>query len=503
MQDASALAVGMRHISKAFNGVRVLDNVDFDLRPGEVHALVGGNGAGKSTLMKILEGVHSPDAGEITIQGAPARLISSRAGSEYGIAMIFQEFSLVPTLTVAQNVFLTRESRTGLGFLNDRQCERATKELFLGIGVDIDPRLPVGALSAGYRQLTEIVKALSQDARVLIMDEPTASLTKSETDSLFRIIAQLKEKGIGIIYISHRMEEIFRVADRVTILRDGKIVVTEETANLTLEKMIEHIVGRKMEQSFQWVPRTVDRSGQPLLELTDLECGERVRGISLKLYPGEVVGLVGLMGSGRSELLETVFGIRLPSAGEVRVRGARVHIHGPTDAMKAGLAMIPEDRRVQGLVMDHMVKDNVVLPLLSRFTRRLFIDERAARRKVQDYVRSLDIRAESIFTIVRRLSGGNQQKVVIAKWLGTEPDIFLMDEPTAGVDIGAKTEIIALIRRLAGDLGKAVLLVSSELPELLAVSDRIAFLRAGRIERELERSSIESEAALHHVIQGN
>jgi len=447
--------------------------------------------------------VHSPDAGEITVQGRPVRFASTLAGRQHGIAMIFQEFSLIPTLNVSQNIFLTREARTALGLLNDRECERATRELFLGIGVEIDPRVPVSALSAGYKQLAEIVKALSQNARVLIMDEPTASLTKSETDSLFHIIAQLKERGIGIVYISHRMEEIFRVADRVTILRDGKVVLTEAIADLTLERMIEHIVGRKMEQSFQWIPRTIDRSGAPLLELSNIVAGERVRGISLKLHKGEVIGLVGLMGSGRSELLQSVFGIRQLSSGEIRVRGLPVEIRSPTDALKARIAMIPEDRRVQGLVMSHMLKDNVLLPLLGQFTHNGFIDDRVARRTVQEYVRTLDIKTPSIFKIVRQLSGGNQQKVVIAKWLGAEPDIFLMDEPTAGVDIGAKTEIMTLIRHLAGDLGKAVLLVSSELPELLAVSDRIAYVRAGRLEKEVERSSIESEAALHHLIQGN
>ena len=408
--------------------------------------------------MKILEGVHLPDAGEITIDGRPARLSSPLDGRVHGIAMIFQEFSLIPTLNVSQNIFLTREARTGFRLLNDRECERKTIELFRSIGLEIDPRLPVSALSAGYKQLTEIVKALSQNARVLIMDEPTASLTKSETDSLFHIIAQLKERGIGIIYISHRMEEIFRVADRVTILRDGKVVATEAIANLTLERMIELIVGRKMEQSFQWVPRTVDRARMPLMELENLVSGERVRGISLKLYEGEVVGLVGLMGSGRSELLQSIFGIRQFSSGGVRVRGQPVSIRSPTDAMKARIAMIPEDRRVQGLVMDHMLKDNILLPLLGRFTHNGFIDDGAAQRKVEEYVRSLNIRAESIFKIVRQLSGGNQQKVVIAKWLGAEPDIFLMDEPTAGVDIGAKTEIITLIRHLTETSGKGCFL---------------------------------------------
>ncbi len=493
----------MHRITKAFNGVRVLDNVDFDLREGEVHALVGGNGAGKSTLMKILEGVHPPDAGEITMDGKPVRFGSSKDAKTHGIAMIFQEFSTIPTLSVSENIFLTREARNAFGLLKDRECERRTRELFGEIGVEVDPRLPVGALSTGYKQLTEIVKALSQNARVLIMDEPTASLAKSETDSLFRIISKLSARGIGIVYISHRMEEIFRVADRVTILRDGRVVAAETIGNLTLERMIEHIVGRKVEQSFQWRPRSVERAGTPLLELDHVTSGERVDDVSLKLYAGEVVGLVGLMGSGRTELLQTIFGINPVSSGKIRVRGLPASIRSPKDAMDARIAMIPEDRRIQGLVMDHSLKDNVLLPLLGRFTHGGFIDDGAAERRVQEYVDSLNIRAESIFKVVRQLSGGNQQKTVIAKWLGAEPDILLMDEPTAGVDIGAKGEIVELIRRLAGEMGKGVLLVSSELPELLAVSDRILFIRRGRLERESGRAGIESEAALHQLIQGN
>lgn len=481
----------------------MLDAVDFDLHQGEVHALVGGNGAGKSTLMKILEGVHPPDTGRITIDGKPVRLNTSLDGRAHGIAMIFQEFSLIPTLNVAQNIFLTREARGRFGLLNDRECERRTKELFAEVGVDIDPRLPVGLISTGYKQLTGIVKALSQDARALIMDEPTASLTKSETDSLFHIIGAFKARGMAIVYISHRMEEIFRVADRVTILRDGRVVASDSITDLTLERMIEHIVGRKMEHSFHWQPRTIDRSRTPLLELKGLASGGRLQEVDLEVYEGEVIGLVGLMGSGRTELLQSVFGIRPISAGTISVLGRSVSIRSPGDAMAAGIAMIPEDRRIQGLVMDHGLKDNILLPLLGQFTRHGLINEAMAQRKVVDQVRSMRIRAESIFQSVRSLSGGNQRKVVIAKWLGAEPELYLMDEPTAGVDIGAKTEIIALIRRLAGELGKGVLLVSSELPELLAVSDRILFLRNGRVEREVERISVESEADLHHLIRGN
>ncbi len=497
------VVIDMRHITKAFHGVRVLQDVDFDLREGEVHALVGGNGAGKSTLMKILEGVHSPDAGEIVIDGRPVRLSSSLEGRTHGIAMIFQEFSLIPTLTVSQNIFLTHEARRLFGLLNDRECERTTRELFSEIGVEVDPRLPVSALSTGHRQLTEIVKALSQNARALIMDEPTASLAKSETDSLFHIIAQLKARGMGIVYISHRMEEIFRIADRVTILRDGKAVATEAIVDLTPRE--DDRAYRRPECGSVipvaaadnrplWRPTSrAERRGIRRAGKTDQPEGIRRRSRRARRPDGE-----------RSHRAPAVYIRHSPHhRGGIRVRGRRIPIRSPKDAMTAGIVLIPEDRRSQGLVMDHALKDNILLPLLDKFTRHGIIHEADAQRKVEEYVKKLNIRTDSIFKIVRELSGGNQQKVVIAKWLGAEPDIFLMDEPTAGVDIGAKGEIIALVRQLAGDLGKAVLLVSSELPELLAVSDRILFMRSGRVESEKQRSEIESEAALHHLIQGN
>ncbi len=495
--------VSLRGIGKSFNGVRVLEGIDLDLFPGEVHALVGGNGAGKTTLMKILEGVYAPDEGGVFFDGERVALGSASQARARGMAMIFQEFSLVPTLTVAQNIFLTREARGRFGLLDDRACERRAEALFRELGVDIDPRRPVGSLSAGEKQLTEVAKALSQNARALIMDEPTASLTKSETEALFTIVAQLKERGIAIVYISHRMEEIFAVSDRVTVLRDGRVVASGEAGSLSMEEMIELIVGRRMEHSFQWQPRSVERSGVPLLEISGAVAGERVKGVSLKVHRGEVIGLVGLMGSGRSELLQAIFGVRPLTAGAIRIGGVPVKIRRPSDAIRAGIALIPEDRRVQGLVMGHSLRDNFLLPLLDRFTRYGFIDDRLGRRKAQEAVRTMDIRTDSLAKIVRLLSGGNQQKVVIAKWLAAGPDILLMDEPTAGVDIGAKTEIIAVIRKLSRDEGKAILLVSSELPELLAVSDRVALLRGGRIEREVDRSAIESEAMLHRLIQGN
>ena len=497
---SDALAVRMVGIAKSFSGVRVLDGVDFELARGEVHALVGGNGAGKSTLMKILEGVYALDEGRIEIGGEAVEFHSAHDAKAHGVAMIFQEFSLVPTLTVAQNVFLARESRGALGFLDDRESERRTQQLFAEMGVEIDPRATVEQLSTAYWQLTEIAKALSQDAQVLIMDEPTSSLAKSETELLFELMGQLKARGISIVYISHRMEEVFAVADRITILRDGRQVLTEPVSRVTMEQAIDGIVGAKVEQAMAWKERHVQSGAETVLEVRGLVSGARVRGVSLKVRAGEIVGLAGLMGSGRSETARLLFGVDRLEAGEILVRGRPVEIAGPKDAIAAGIALVPEDRRAQGLVLDHTVKDNLLLPLLRSLTRSGLVDDRAGNRLARQLTEKLRVRAASIFQPVKLLSGGNQQKVVIAKWLAMDPEILILDEPTAGVDIGTKGEIVEMLRELA-DAGKAIVIISSELPELLALSDRVLVLREGRVARELGRDEIESEESLHRVVQ--
>jgi ribose transport system ATP-binding protein len=494
------MAVELKGIVKSFGGNTVLQDVDFQLRQGEVHALVGGNGAGKSTLMKILEGVHVPDAGEIKVEGATVRIRSPQDAKAHGIGMIFQEFSLIPTLSVAQNIFLNSEPHTGIGFLDDGEAERRARELFAELGEDVDPKAVVADLSTGYWQLTEIVKALAQDARILIMDEPTSSLTQTETEALFGLIQELKARGISIVYISHRMEEIFQVADRVTVLRNGEHVITEETANLTLEQVIEHIVGQKMEQAFEWKERQVDRTGTPLLEVEGLTASGRFQDVSFSLYPGEILGVAGLMGSGRTEIARALFGVDRIEAGEIRVQGRPVDIHSTQDAMAASISLIPEDRRFQGLVLDHSLKDNLLLPLLRNLQRGGVVDDRRGEEIVRSHVERLQIKVNSITQPVQLLSGGNQQKVVIAKWLAAEPDILIMDEPTAGVDIGAKTEILDIVRRLA-DTGKGIIIISSELAELLAVSDRILVLQDGVVKQEMERQDVESEEELHHAVQ--
>jgi ribose transport system ATP-binding protein len=494
-------AVSMRGVSKSFSGIRVLDDVDFELREGEIHALIGGNGAGKSTLMKILVGVYKLDHGSFEVNGQRVQFNSPHDARDVGVGMVFQEFSLIPTLTVAQNVFLTREVRGKGGLIDDREAERRTRELFRTMEVDVDPHRSLDELPTAFWQLTEIAKALAQNAHVLIMDEPTAALAKTETAQLFALMRRLKERGISIVYISHRMEEVFEISHRITVLRDGRKVLTEDTAKLTIEQAIDHIVGRKVEQVMGWQERDVPEKAEVLLEIRGLRSGEKLRGIDLQLRRGEILGLAGLMGSGRSELARAIFGIDPVDGGEILVRGRRVSIGSPDDAIAAGIALIPEDRRAQGLVLDHTVRENFLLPVLDRLSRGGFVDDRRGNRLAESFVDRLTIRLRSINQPIRLLSGGNQQKVVIAKWLGTEPQILIMDEPTAGVDVGTKGEIVNMMRAFA-EAGNAAIIISSELPELLAVSDRVLILRDGSVERELARREIHAEEELHHAVQG-
>lgn len=485
-------ALEMRGVKKSFGQNHVLDDVDFDVLKGEIHALLGGNGAGKSTLMKILSGVYTLDEGTILVDGRPRRFSSAHDAQGCGIATVFQEFSLIPSLTVAQNIFLTREARTRIGLLDDRACARQARLLLAEMGVDIDPKALVSNLSTGHQQITEIAKALSQGADVLILDEPSSSLTKRETESLFQLLRRLKGRGIAIIYISHRLEEIFEIADRITILRDGRRIVTESVANMTMPDVIEGVVGRKMERTFEWKERPVDRTGTPLLEVSNLSSRNGVRGASLRLYAGEILGVAGLMGSGRTELARCLFGIDRIDGGEIQIGGQRVVITSAHAAIKAGIALIPEDRRRQGLVLPHSIKDNIALSVIDRLRWGGLMKDRRVDQMADSFVRQLDIKTESPAKPVELLSGGNQQKVVIAKWLATEPLILIMDEPTIGVDIGTKAQIINTIRSLA-DEGKGIIVISSELPELLAVSDRILFMRDGMSEQVLDRWEIEEQ----------
>jgi ribose transport system ATP-binding protein len=495
------LAVAMRAISKSFDANRVLLDVDFEVRTGEVHALAGGNGAGKSTLMKILQGVYSKDAGDILVGGRQVHLTSIHDAKAAGIGMVFQEFSLVPTLTVAQNIFLTVEPTGSARLIKDREASRRAAEIFREMEVEVDPDAVVGRLGTGYWQLTEIAKALAQDARVLIMDEPTASLAKHETEVLFELVERLKTRGISIIYISHRMDEIYRIADRITILRDGRRLFTQALSDVTPAQIVEGIVGQAIEGDLAYQSRTLPAEPVRLLEARDLVAGAKVRNVSFVLHAGEILGLAGLMGSGRTELARCLFGIDPLERGQLLLRGERIDLSDPRAAIAAGIALIPEDRRAQGLVLEHSVRENLLLPLLDRVRRGPLIDDREAKSLSSRLIERFAVKVAHPGRPVRLLSGGNQQKVVLAKWLGTDPDVLIMDEPTAGVDIGTKSEILAMVRRLA-DEGKAVLLISSEYPELLAVSDRVLVLRDGRVVQEIDRNDIANEEALQLAVQG-
>ena len=485
-------AVRMEGITKSFGGVQALKGVDFELRKGEVHALLGGNGAGKSTVMKMLVGANTPDAGTIEVDGQQVQIPTAQAARELGIAMIFQEFSVIPTMTVAQNMFLTREPRTGSGLIDDREARRRTQQIFESMEVDIDPRARVGDLPTGLVQLTEIGKALSQDAKVLIMDEPSAALATAEIRAMFEIVRRLRDQGIAIVYVSHRLDEIFEISDRVTVFRDGRNVTTVNIADVDMGQMIEYIVGQKV--SFEYLDRPVDRSVDPLLEVVGVSSDNNVREVTFRLYPGEILGVAGLMGSGRTELTRALFGIDRISRGEVRVKGQQVKVRVPTDALQAGIALVPEDRRKQGLVLAHAVRDNLVLAILAKLQNGPLVNDHKGDAITESFVDRLNIKTDSIRKRVSLLSGGNQQKVVIGKWLAQEPEILILDEPTAGVDIGAKSEIIDIIRALA-DEGKGVIVISSELSELLAMSDRILVMRDGTVYSEVERRELATNAA--------
>lgn len=493
------LTLEMRNVEKHFNRNPVLKKAHFSLRKGEVHALMGGNGAGKSTMMKILTGVYTADDGEILIDGEEVLIDNPNTAQQLGVAMIFQEFSLVPTLTVAQNIFLNREPRQAGGLLiDDFELISRARAILEKLGEDINPKALVSTLSVGMCQIVEIAKAISKNARILIMDEPTSSISETEVERLFSFVRKLKASGISIIYISHRMPEVFDLCDRVTVMRDGEIVLTENCANLTMNSLIEAMLGSSASAAMQWTPRSHEIGELPALELKALSRDRFFSDVNLRILPGEIVGLAGLMGSGRTEILETIFGLHEPTAGEIHICGKVVR--GQRQAIHAGVALVPESRRTQGLVLSHSLLSNFLLPNLGLFKRWGLVNLAGALKLTAKFISTLDIKTEQANKTVGFLSGGNQQKVVLAKWLANTPRVLLLDEPTVGVDIGAKSDILELVRNLAAR-GTAILVVSSELEELLAMSDRVVVLHKGSVTRELERREIASEDALHHAVQ--
>ncbi|MBT6189715.1 MAG: sugar ABC transporter ATP-binding protein [Tateyamaria sp.] len=471
--------VEMKGIEKRFPGVHALKAVQFDLKPGEVHALMGENGAGKSTLMKIMSGIYSRDGGEMFVDGNPVNPNGPRAAQELGIGIIHQELSLMRDLTAAQNVLIGREPRRSFGRLDEPALNARTVEIFASLNLAMNPRTQVGSQTIARQQLIEIAKTLSYNPRVLIMDEPTAALNDVEISELFKVIEKLKADGVGIVYISHRMDEIKRIADRVTILRDGAYIDTVEAADTPLSKIIQLMVGREVTQNASDIP---DTSQNPVaLEVRNLSRGKDVRDVSFDVRKGEILGFAGLMGAGRTEVARIVFGADPRDGGEILIAGQPVNIRTPHNAVEAGIGYLSEDRKHFGLAVDMTVRANIPMTDLGRFTNRFgVLDEGAMKDVAINYIDQLGIRTPSDTQDVRLLSGGNQQKVVIAKWLLRDCDVLIFDEPTRGIDVGAKSEIYALLEDLAAQ-GRAIIVISSELSEVMRLSHRIAVMCEGRL----------------------
>lgn len=480
----------MNDVSKRFLGVHALKGVHFDLRCGEVHALVGENGAGKSTLMKVLTGIHQPDSGEIFFEGKPYAVKNIGEAQNLGISMIHQELNMMNDLTVAQNVFIGRELKKG-PWLDDAGMVRETQKIFDRIGIKIDPKTKLGRLTVGKQQMVEIAKAVSRDCKLLILDEPTAALTQTEIEDLFRIMGDLKAKGIGMVYISHRMDEISRISDRITVMRDGEYVGTVDTASVTKDDIINMMIGRVVYED----PKThseVPEDAETVLEVRNLSSGNLFKDVSFKLRKGEILGFSGLMGAGRTEVARAIFGADPRDGGEIFVNGRRVNIKTPEDAVKLGIGYLSEDRKRYGLLLDKSVAENTALASIDKYTKGGIINDRQIKAEAREENAKLRTKTPSMEQLLKNLSGGNQQKVIIARWLIKNSDILIFDEPTRGIDVGAKSEIYTLMNQLAKQ-GKSIIMISSELVEILRMSDRILVMCEGRKTGELDISEANQE----------
>ncbi len=480
----------MKNITKSFSGVAALRNAELELRSGEVVALMGENGAGKSTLMKILTGIYRKDAGEIRYLGREVEYRGPAESEEAGIVIVHQELNMMNDLTVAQNLFIGKEIMKG-ALIDDQSMKRKAAELFSLLNISIDPAEKIGNLTVGKQQMVEIAKAISKKAKIIVFDEPTAALTESEIEELFKVIRDLREKGTGMIYISHRMDEIRRISDRVTVMRDGEFVGTLETESCGKNDIIRLMVGRTIFSE----PKTESRVGKDAPEVfraEHLNRGKHVRDVSFSLRKGEILGFSGLMGAGRTEVARLLFGADRRDSGRIFVNGKETEIRTPEDAVRAGIGYLSEDRKRFGLIVDQSVEENTVIASLDRFLRGIFIDRKKSISCAEHYVRELKTRTPSVSQLVRKLSGGNQQKVVIAKWLVRNCDILIFDEPTRGIDIGAKSEIYRLMENLAEE-GKSIIMISSELPEILRMSDRVIVMCEGRVTGVLDISEVNQE----------
>ena len=479
--------------------MQALNSVDFSVDHGEIHALVGENGAGKSTLMKILTGALTSDSGQISLDDQEVQIKNPGDAQGLGISMIHQELSLIPYLTVGQNIFLGREPRARVGaFIDWPELYQQAQVLLDRLNVNVDSRASVQDLSIAQRQMVEVAKALSFNADLIAMDEPTSSLTDRETEILFQVMGSFKEQGISIIFISHRLEEVFEIADRITVLRDGEAIGTAPVADLDVDQVVKMMVGRELGELY---PKDDIEQLGVVLEASDLEDGRELRPVSVTLKRGEILGIAGLAGAGRTALAETLFGVRSAVKGQIKIGGKPVRIQHPGQAIRLGLGFVPEDRKLQGLFMNMAVRENVVISALPEVSRFSFVNFSQAEKLAREYIEKLKIRTPSVKQLVRNLSGGNQQKVIIARWLTLNPHILILDEPTRGIDIGTKAEIHALMNQLAKQ-GVAVMMVSSDLPEVLGVSDRILVMRAGRIVAEFTRQEATQDNIMHAATAG-
>ena len=487
----------LKKISKSFSGVEVLHEVSFSLRPGEVHALLGENGAGKSTLMKIITGVHQPDSGEIILNGMPVQFSDTRHSQQAGIAAIYQELSLFPDLDVAENIFIGRQPVTLGGRIDWRKLYAEADRLLASLGVHLDLKQKARNLSIAQQQMVEIARAFSINARVLIMDEPTSSLTLKEAADLFRLVRRLKEDGAAIIFISHRLEELFELSDRVTVLRDGTYVGTRPVKDVTRDGLIRMMVGRTITEMF---PKQDVQAGKLVLKVGQLTRDGTFRDVSFELREGEILGMAGLVGAGRTNVARALFGVEPPTSGTIQLDGREIRITSPQQAIRLGLAYVPEDRQLHGLIPLMNITTNIGLPMLQVYSRRGWLRDKVERSAAFNAARQMEVRANNIWQNARELSGGNQQKVVLAKWLSTKPRILILDEPTRGIDVGTKAAVHALMSKLASE-GLAILMISSELPEILGMSDRIIVMHEGYMTGHFTRAEATQEKIISAATQ--
>jgi monosaccharide-transporting ATPase len=503
--DPTIPVLEARHVTKRFGGVTALSRIDFEIRPGESHALMGENGAGKSTLIKVLTGVHQPDDGELVWEGSPVRFARPFDAQRHGISTIYQEVNLIPLMSVAQNIYLGREPRSRIGLIDYRRMYADARQLLATYAIDVDVRRPLRSLPLGVQQMVALARAVSVNARVVIMDEPTSSLEAKEVDTLFSVIRILRSEGIAIVYVSHRMDEIYRVCERVTVLRDGHVVHVGELSELPRMELVSLMLGRSIDKvhgdGVTAFSEIRESDAPPVLVASDLSRKHQLDGVGLEIRPGEVVGLGGLLGAGRSETLKALAGVMQLDRGKVLVNGKAVRSGSVPAAIRAGIVMLPEDRKTEGIVPNLSVRDNIVLAALPRLSRGGFTSKKNQDAVVDVFMRRLRIKASSPDQAVSELSGGNQQKVMIARWLAMSPKVLLLDEPTRGIDVGAKAEVQALIDELAAE-GLAIVLVSSEVEEVVEGSVRVIVLRDGRIETELRGSDVD-EAHLLAALAGD